>query len=152
MKKVIFFIFIMLAHPVVGETLTGKVIKVADGDTLTVLTPEKNRVKIRLIEIDAPERRQAFGNQSRQSLAKICFGKQASVEFDKKDRYGRILGRVFCEGIDANKEQVKLGMAWVYDKYVTDHSLYAFQNVAKHSKIGLWRDSRPVPPWIFRRR
>lgn len=76
----------------------------ADGDTLTILTHHKQQEKIRLIEIDAPERHQAFGTQSQQSLAALCFNQRAVVHFEKRDQYGRILGRVFCNGIDANKE------------------------------------------------
>lgn len=131
--------------------ITGRVISIADGDTLTVLV-DRQQVKVRLVEIDAPEKAQAFGNRSKQSLSDMCFDKEAQIQDKGKDRYGRTLGRVFCGGMDANAEQVGQGMAWVYDKYVTDHSLYRLQDEARAAKRGLWVDSAPVPPWEWRHR
>lgn len=129
---------------------TGKVVAVADGDTITVLR-EHAQVKIRLTEIDAPEKKQAFGNRSKQSLSDLCFGRTATLADKGKDRYGRTLARVTCDGVDANAEQVKRGMAWVYDRYVTDKSLYAAQDVARAGHLGLWHDEHPVPPWEWRK-
>lgn len=128
---------------------SGHVVSIADGDTLTILL-DRQQIKVRLVEIDAPEKSQAFGNRSKQSLSDMCFDKQAEIQDKGKDRYGRILGRVYCDGIDVNAEQVKLGMAWVYDKYVTDHSLYRLQDQAKAVKRGLWAEANPVPPWEWR--
>ena len=107
---------------------------------------------MRLTEIDAPERKQAFGNRSRQALSDICFNKRAVLTETGKDRYGRTLARVSCDGIDANSEMVRRGLAWVYDKYVRDRSLYRLQDQAKSKKTGLWYDANPVPPWQFRKR
>ena len=118
--------------------------------SLTVLV-DRQKVRVRLVEIVAPEKDQAFGNRSRQSLSGMCFDKEADVQEKGKDRYGRTLGRVYCNGIDVNAEQVRQGMAWVYDKYVTDHSLYRLQDAAKAAKRGLWADPNPVPPWEWRR-
>ena len=129
---------------------TGKVVAVADGDTITVLK-DIQQVKVRLTEIDAPEKKQAFGNRSKQSLSDLCFGKTATLADKGKDRYGRTLARVTCDGVDANAEQVKRGMAWVYDRYVTDKSLYAVQDVARRGHLGLWHDDHPVPPWEWRK-
>ena len=129
---------------------TGKVVAVADGDTMTVLK-DLQQVKVRLTEIDAPEKKQAFGNRSKESLSDLCFGKTATLVEKGKDRYGRTLARVTCNGVDANAEQVKRGMAWVYDRYVTDKSLYAVQDAARASHLGLWHDEHPVPPWEWRR-
>lgn len=130
---------------------SGRVVSIADGDTITVLV-ERQQVRVRLVEIDAPEKAQAFGNRSKQSLSDMCFDKEARIQEKSKDRYGRILGRVICDEIDANAEQVRRGMAWVYDKYVTDHALYQLQNQAKAASRGLWYDPDPVPPWDWRRR
>jgi endonuclease YncB( thermonuclease family) len=129
---------------------TGKVIAVADGDTLTVLLDER-QIRVRLLEIDAPEKAQAFGDRSKQSLSELCFGKPARLEGNTKDRYGRTLARVYCDGIDANAEQVRRGMAWVFDRYVTDRNLYGVQDEARQAKRGLWVDTEPVPPWEWRR-
>lgn len=130
---------------------TGKVVAVADGDTITVLR-DKEQVKIRLIEIDAPEKAQAFGNKSKQSLSDLCFNKTATLADKGKDRYGRTLALVTCDGIDANREQVRQGMAWVYRKYAPkDSPLYAVEDEAKAARRGLWADAEPVPPWEWRR-
>ena len=129
---------------------TGKVVAVADGDTITVLR-DREQVKVRLLEIDAPEKAQAFGNRSKQSLSDLCFNKTARLDDKGKDRYGRTLARVYCDGVDANAEQVRRGMAWVYDRYVTDRGLYSIQDEARAAKRGLWADVNPVPPWEWRR-
>jgi endonuclease YncB( thermonuclease family) len=84
---------------------------VSDGDTLIVLTPEKQQIKVRLAEIDAPEKSQAYGQRSKQSLSDLAFGKQARVEKQDRDRYGRVVGKVYVGSLDVNAEQVKRGMA-----------------------------------------
>ena len=143
-------LLVVLAAPAAwAETLTGTVVRVSDGDTLTLLV-ERKQVKVRLIEIDAPESRQAFGERSRKSLGAMCAGQQATVRFSSRDKYGRVLGRVECQGLDANAEQVRRGMAWVYDRYVTDRSLYALQNEARATHLGLWADKTPTAPWVWR--
>jgi endonuclease YncB( thermonuclease family) len=103
------------------------------------------------VDIDAPEGGQAFGKRSRQSLAQICAGKVAQVETRGNDRYGRVLGRVVCDGVDSNREQVSRGMAWVYARYAPKGSpLYALQAEAREAKRGLWSDLNAVPPWEWR--
>ena len=129
---------------------TGKVVAVADGDTITVMR-DLVPVKLRLLEIDAPEKKQAFGARSTQSLSDLCFNKTATLIEKGRDRYGRTLARVRCEGVDANAEQVRRGMAWVYDRYVTDRALYAVQTEARDAGRGLWADPDAVPPWQWRR-
>jgi endonuclease YncB( thermonuclease family) len=93
------------------------VVRVHDGDTLTVLV-DRTQVRVRLVDIDAPELKQAFGRRSKESLAEICAAKQAHVDDRGKDCYRRTLGGVTCAGVDANSEQVRRGMAWVYARYV----------------------------------
>jgi endonuclease YncB( thermonuclease family) len=137
------------SFPAFGAELAGRVVAVADGDTLTVLMG-RQKVKVRLVEIDAPEKAQPFGSRSRQALAELCFQKLARIVDKGKDRYGRTLGRVYCAGVDANAEQVRRGMAWVFDRYATDASLYAIQDDAKAARRGLWADPRPFPPWVWR--
>ena len=134
-----------------GE-LVGRVVAIADGDTLTVLV-SRQQIKVRLTDIDAPERKQPFGQRSRQSLADLCARRDATVLEAGKDRYGRTLGRVLCDGVDANAEQVRRGMAWVYVRYAPKGSpLYAMQAEARAAKRGLWADPRPVAPWEWRAR
>lgn len=139
----------LAAHAASGETIRGKVIAVSDGDTLTLLT-DRREIKIRLTEIDAPELKQAFGTRARQSLGELCGRHAATVQSSGRDRYGRVLGRVECGGVDANAEQVRRGMAWVYDRYVTDRSLYALQDEARTGRLGLWADAAPTTPWSWR--
>lgn len=127
-----------------------KVIGISDGDTLTLLVDEKP-LKVRLANIDAPERKQAFGNRSRQSLAALCLGVDALYETQDTDRYGRTVAVVRCGGIDVNRAQVAEGMAWVYPKYNKDPSLPALQETAKEQRRGIWIDHDPMPPWEFRK-
>lgn len=143
------FLIAICAHA--DSQILGRVVVVSDGDTITLLTAESKQVKVRLAEIDAPEKSQAFGNKSKQSLSEICFGKPTTLTVQDVDRYGRTVARVFCDEVDANAEQVKRGYAWVYDRYVKDKSLYSVQRDARDNTRGLWTDSAPVPPWEFRR-
>jgi micrococcal nuclease len=127
------------------------VIGISDGDTLTVLNDSKQQIKIRLAEIDAPEARQPFGARSKQSLSEMCFGKTAEIKPQVKDRYGRTVARVSCDGVDANAEQINRGMAWVYRRYAKDHNLYILQHEARRYKRGLWAEESPIPPWDWRK-
>lgn len=129
---------------------TGTVIGISDGDTLKVLNEQKQQVKIRLSEIDAPESSQEFGQQSKQSLSDLCFQKSVVVDDKGQDKYKRTLARIKCNGIDANAEQVKRGMAWAYRQYLSDQSIIQFEQTAQSQKIGLWSYSNPTPPWEFR--
>lgn len=135
---------------ILAAAFLASVIGITDGDTLTVLH-ELEPVKIRLAEIDAPEKKQPFGTRSKQALSDLCFGKQAEVVPQKTDRYGRTIARVRCDGQDASEQLVRSGMAWVFDRYVTDHSLYPLQDEARASGRGLWVDVEPVPPWEWRK-
>ena len=129
---------------------SGKVVAVADGDTLTVLT-DRGPVEVQLADIDAPELKQAFGPQSRQSLADLCLDKDAVVR-ETGNRYGRTVGRVACSGTDASSEQLRRGMAWVYKRRTESTSpLYFLEDEAQRSREGLWSDKSQVAPWIWRR-
>jgi len=134
-----------------AENLHGKVIHIADGDTLTILVAGNKQVKIRLAGIDTPEKAQPFGNKAKQALAALSFQKQASVEVETKDRYGRTVGRVIIAGKDVNAELVRQGMAWVYRKYTNDQKLYALEAEAKQAKRGLWASDKPIEPWLWRK-
>ena len=105
---------------------------------------------MRLVEIDAPEKSQAYGQRSKQSLSDLVFGKQVRVEQQDRDRYGRVVGRVYAGGLDVNAEQVKRGMAWVYRKYACDQTLIALEHEAKNAKRGPWADPYAIPPWEYR--
>lgn len=128
------------------------VIKIADGDTLTLRCNDSYNVRIRLSGIDAPEKGQPFGQKSKESLSDICWNTDATYEAQTIDRYGRTVAVVFCNGVEANKEQVRKGMAWVYPKYNKDSMLPVIEADARSKKAGLWSDREPVAPWDFRKK
>jgi len=140
-----------------GE-LTGKVIRVGDGDTITVLDAGNKQTKIRVMGIDAPEKGQPFGNASRESLASMVAGRNVTVEWHKRDRYDRLVGQVFADSHDVGLVQIERGMAWHYKAYAReqrpeDAQAYAHAEVeAKAARRGLWADPKPVPPWEWRRK
>ncbi len=155
-----------------ADTLQGKVIKVADGDTITIVDASGKKHRVRLMGIDAPEKDQPYGDVSTQGLNKLVSGRIVTVEYEKRDRYKRIIGKVlvdlpgevFCvaldcaKKIDAGLEQIKKGLAWHYKKYqseqsVEDRMLYSDaeeQSITK--KVGLWMDKEPITPWEWRRK
>lgn len=129
----------------------GKVIGISDGDTLTVLV-DKQSIKVRIAEIDAPESKQPFGTRSKQALSDLCYRVLADVVEVARDRYGRTVARVNCGGRDVATEQVRGGMAWVYDRFSSPSSpLYPLQEEARAASRGLWADKAPVAPWEWRR-
>lgn len=144
--------------PSFADTLHGRVVGISDGDTVTVLDASNTQAKIRLMGIDAPEKKQAFGQKSKENLSALIYGKQVTVEYTKKDRYGRNVGKILVEGVDANLEQVKAGLAWHYKKYQkeqppADRSTYSdAEEQARAAHNGLWADPAPIPPWEFRHR
>lgn len=135
-----------------AEVLAGRIVGITDGDTLTLLDEANVQYKIRLAEIDAPEKGQPFGQRAKQALAELCFQKPATARPVASDRYGRTVARVICNGRDANADQVRTGMAWVYDRYVTERTLYQLQDEARSAGRGLWAAPDPVPPWVWRKR
>lgn len=146
---------VALAIPSLSLASTGdmscKIVGVTDGDTMTALCPGNKEAKIRLAQIDAPEKKQPFGHRSKRRLADLCFGELASIHQVATDKYGRTVADVTCRRHDAARSLVHDGLAWVYDKYVIDHSLYEDQDQARKNWRGLWLDPDPVPPWEWRR-
>lgn len=157
-----------VALPAGAAELSGRVVAVHDGDTITLLDAGRHQHKIRLTGIDAPELKQAFGTRSKQHLSDLLYGQDVHVEWDKHDRYGRIVGKVFTESpcthtpcpfaADANVAQISAGLAWHYKQYqreqsAEDRNLYAAAEAeARLNKAGLWVDAAPVPPWEWRRK
>jgi len=132
--------------------IQGTVTEVQDGDSLT-LVDWRRTYRIRLTDIDAPEREQPRGEDSRASLFNICALKWATAETSREDRFGRTLARVTCAGVDANAEQVRRGWAWVFTRFAAkDSPLHGVQAEAKAARRGLWADSEPLPPWEWRAR
>lgn len=147
----------LIVFPAYAETLKGRVVGVSDGDTVTVLDGSKTQYKIRLMGIDAPEKKQPFGQRSKQLLSDLVFNKDVTVEYSKKDKYGRTVGKITVGGVDANLEQIKAGLAWHYKKYqneqtADDRLIYAqAEEQARAKKLGLWAEPNPVPPWDWRK-
>ena len=134
-----------------AEYLEGlKIKKVVDGDTVHVIYQDEV-YKIRLTEIDAPERDQPYGNNSTEYLKSLLKEGKVDVDISGTDRYGRKLGRLYWQGMDINRELVSAGYAWVYDQYVTDNSFYENQSKARNLKKGLWEDQNPLEPWNWRK-
>ena len=125
-------------------------IRVIDGDTIRAEAKGKE-IKIRLVEIDAPEMDQPFGAQSKNFLNRLLYKKNVKLISQGEDRYGRILGEIYVDGESANTSMIKSGFAWVYDRYVEDLSLYEYQDQAKAENLGLWRDDDPIAPWVWRK-
>jgi endonuclease YncB( thermonuclease family) len=140
----------LVATSVFAAILVGRVVKIADGDTLTMLVDNRQE-KIRLSDIDTPERKQPYGTRAKQALADLTFGKTIRVETTKRDRYGRVIGQVTVDGLDVNAELVRLGYAWVYRRYSNDAELLRLEELARTGKLGLWADRNPIPPWEWRR-
>lgn len=134
-------------------SFSGKVVGVADGDTITVLVDGNREAKIRFAEIDAPEKGQPWGARSKQTLSGLVFGRDVRVQQMDVDRWGRIVGRVFVDDQDVNREMVVVGAAWVYRRYLTDTSLIEVEARAKRERVGLWSmpEAQTVAPWDWRR-
>jgi endonuclease YncB( thermonuclease family) len=147
-----------VVSPIAAADVAGKVVGIADGDTVTILDGLNRQHKVRLAGIDAPEKGQPFGQRSKQTLSECAFGRSVIVEGNKIDRYGRLVGKVQATGVDCNLRQVEQGLAWHYKQYVreqqsADRIAYdAAESLAKRDRLGLWLDPVPVPPWDFRRR
>jgi endonuclease YncB( thermonuclease family) len=141
-----------------GATFSGVVVSVSDGDTITVLDENRQQQHVRLAGIDAPEKRQPFGARSREHLAALAFNQQTMVDFRKRDRYGRIVGRVSVGGRDVGLAQIEAGMAWHYKQFQNEQSANDRENYAeaerqaRAARLGLWTDEVPQPPWEFRAR
>lgn len=154
------FVIALLFTSLVANALTleGRVVGVADGDTITVLDNTKTQYKIRLAGIDAPEKSQSFDNVSKKSLSDLVYGKPVTIDYTKQDRYGRLVGKVLHEGSDINYVQIQRGLAWFYHKYkselsVADQSAYQQAEEAAHTqRLGLWADPQPIAPWDYRNR
>jgi endonuclease YncB( thermonuclease family) len=146
----------MIARGVSAETLYGRVVGVADGDTLTLLDRDNRQHKIRISGIDAPEKGQPFGEVSRQNLARLVFDRNVRAECYKEDRYRRQVCRLFDGSRDVALAQLDAGLAWWFRRYATeqppqDRAEYASaEDRARADAVGLWRDRDPVPPWEWR--
>lgn len=146
----------LLAFPTQAETLSGRIVSIADGDTLTLLDASNQPHKIRLSGIDAPEKNQDFGQQSKTNLSALTFDQPATADCRKIDRYQRKICVIFVEGKDVGLEQIRKGMAWWYLEYTKDQTpqeradYQQAEFIAKIRRNGLWNSKNPIPPWDWR--
>ena len=127
-----------------------RVVGIVDGDTFTCLTADNNRLRVRMNNIDAPEKSQAYGQKAKQALSSLIFNKSVSLKIKSKDRYGRSLADVTADGRNINKIMVSGGYAWAYRQYLSDDSYLVLENDARANKRGLWADSNPIEPSQYR--
>ena len=135
-----------------GRYVMANVIRIADGDTFTMVFENGFDVRVRLNGIDSPEKKQAFSKRAKQTLSELIYNKEVKVYYESKDRYGRVLGDVFVNNLNVNREMIKRGMAWHYKQYSDDETLAQLEVEARRNKSGLWADPNPVAPWEFRKK
>ena len=153
MKRLILLAALTAPLYALAAPISCKVVAISDGDTLTCLTAERAQIKVRLAEIDTPEKAQPYGQKSKAALSVLVFGKQVTLATQATDRYGRTVARVNAGGQDTNREMVRMGAAWVYRQYSKDKSLLAVEAEARTSRRGLWAlpQADIVPPWEWRK-
>lgn len=142
----------LVSSACIAADLTGRIHRVHDGDTLTISTA-RERVTVRLLDIDAPELAQPYGWESRAALRDLCpAGTQAEADGRQRDRYGRLIARVKCAGVDTSEAQIREGAAWVFVRYAPKNSpLYPIEAQARAAGRGLWAEPTPTPPWEYRK-
>ncbi len=155
--KYTFGLFIFLAQAAytqAASVYTGRVVAITDGDTIKILTLAKRQIKVRLADIDTPEKCQPYGKKAKQILSGKIYGKHVKVEKVTTDRYKRMVGRIYLGNRNINAEMVADGAAWVYRKYSKDPGLLELERQAQKKRLGLWGlpESQRVPPWKWRRR
>ena len=154
-KTIWFICYYIATFPTLGwaeESLNGQVLRVIDGDTITIITDARQTKKIRLSEIDTPERDQPWGRQASRALSKKVANKSIVAKVSGVDRYDRVIAEIFVEERNINHEMVSEGHAWAYRRYLKNDHLLELERTAKEKGLGLWgltKDS--IPPWQWRR-
>lgn len=144
-------IFLMISSLMCSQTIKGKVVAITDGDTFKLLTKDSILIKVRVANIDCPEKKQPYSQKAKQFVSQAIFGKVVKIKELKKDRYQRSVAHVFyANSLNLSEELLKNGLAWHYVKYSKDSTLQALQDKAKKNKIGLWQDPKSIPPWEWR--
>lgn len=150
----VFFILLISSTFLIGSTpkiLTGVIVGVTDGDTVKLLTPHKDLFKIRLADIDAPEKKQAFGKKSKYFLSDLIYKKIVTVQVKTKDKWGRLIGTIYLNKQNINYAMVEAGLAWVYRRYSHDKHFLELEASAQYHKRGLWIDPNPIKPSLYRK-
>lgn len=153
MKIFSFFLIVFTSLNLLSAEIRGLVVGVSDGDTITILDDmDKGRFRIRLYGIDAPEKKQDFGQKAKQYLSSRLFRKSVVIRYKEIDRYGRIVGKVYLGHIEINLEILQNGYAWHYKNYDNSEEYSQAEINARKKRIGLWSLKNPVPPWNFRKK
>lgn len=150
MKQMFVICFILLG---INDTiLTGRIVRVADGDTVTLLTDQREQIRVRLDGIDAPERGQDYGYKATLFVREMCYNKPVIVHKKGVDRYGRVLGGVlYVDGMNVNEALVRNGLAWHYKHYSKDQTLDSLERQARKERLNIWSMEKPIAPWEYRR-
>lgn len=152
MKRILLTIFVVFPLLLSAQVLRGKVVKITDGDTFTLLVNGNEQVRVRIDGIDAPERGQAYGNRAKEYLSNMIWGESITIQKTKTDRYGRSICKVSTQTIkDVGLEMIKAGYAWQYRDYNNDKSYTAAENQARENMKGLWQNKNPIRPQDFRK-
>ncbi len=134
-----------------SQSITGKVVGITDGDTFKLLTQDSTLIKVRLANIDCPEKKQPYSASAKQFVSDAIFNKTVTIQVLNKDRYRRSIANVsYNDSLNLSYQLVKNGLAWHYVKYSKDSLLQGFENSARDRKIGLWKEKNPIPPWQWR--
>lgn len=134
-----------------GQSISGKVVAIVDGDTFKLLTKDSTLINVRLANIDCPESKQPYSQKAKQFVSDAIFGKVITIKEVKKDRYKRSISYViYNDNLNLSKELLKQGFAWHYKKYSKDPDLQSLENQARLKKVGLWQDPHAIPPWEWR--
>ncbi|MDH6307545.1 micrococcal nuclease [Dysgonomonas sp. PFB1-18] len=132
------------------KVIKGHVVRVSDGDTVTLLTDQREQIRVRLDGIDAPERGQDYGQKATLFVREICYNKPVIVHKKGVDRYGRVLGVLYVDGVNINEALVRHGLAWHYKHYSKDPRLDSLERLARKEKLNIWNMEKPIAPWEFR--
>lgn len=147
-------LFLIAPTHATASIISGRVVSIADGDTITILAAGNIQTKIRLYGIDCPEKTQAFGDKAKKFTSSLVGGKNVAITAYDIDKYGRTVGIVYAEEINVNEQIIKAGLAWQYRKYCKEQfceDWILLETEARNSGIGLWQESSPIPPWDWRK-
>ncbi|MDR2003296.1 MAG: thermonuclease family protein [Prevotella sp.] len=147
-----FISFLLTLFLSLNTTITGKVVKVSDGDTIIILDSTNTQHKIRLYGIDCPEKKQDYGVKATEFTGRLCAGKVVRVEVKGRDRYGRTLGIVYAGEININEALLRNGLAWHYKQFDKSKRYAALENETRIKRLNIWNLKNPVAPWDFRKR
>lgn len=151
MKHILYIIFFLYTS-ISFSQLTGRVIKIKDGDTIVILDSSFKQHTIRIADIDCPEKNQPFGKKAKWFVSDEIYLSSVKVKEKGKDRYGRIIGYVLYKNKNLSEELLKNGLAWHYKKYSKSKSFQSLEDRAKKNRVGLWQDNKAVAPWKWRKK